>query len=38
MIESEKLAEALSAYNKSAKTKLPSVDAFQKMLSVSLKL
>lgn len=38
MNESDKLAEALEAYNKTAKTKLPSVDAFQKMVSVSLKL
>lgn len=38
MIESEKLGEALKAYNKVAKVQLPSVDAFQRMLSVSLKL
>lgn len=38
MTESDKLSEALEAYNKSAKLKLPSVDAFQRMLSVSLKL
>lgn len=38
MVESEKLGEALEAYNKVAKVQIPSVDAFQRMLSVSLKL
>jgi hypothetical protein len=38
MNESEKLSDALLAYNKVSKTKLPNVEAFQRMLSVSLKL
>jgi hypothetical protein len=38
MVESSKLKAALSAYNKVARTKLPDVTSFQKMLSVSPKL
>lgn len=38
MQESDKLKDALDAYNKISKTKLPNVESFQRMLSVSLKL
>lgn len=38
MDNTSKLSQALEAYNKVAKTKIPDVSAFQKMLSVSPKL